>query len=118
MSEVASRVDSRAPIERTAPEQHPWALAIGGLLSMAAANGIDRFIYTPILPVMAEALGLTASQAGSIASANYLGYLLGALFAARPGLPGSRRRWLLAALAASAICTARHGPHRSRCRRC
>lgn len=94
-------------IEPTAPQaQHPWALAIGGLLSMAAANGIDRFIYTPILPVMAEALQLTASQAGSIASANYLGYLLGALFAARPGLPGSRRRWLLAALAASAICTA------------
>jgi predicted MFS family arabinose efflux permease len=89
-----------------APVQHPWALAIGGLLSMAAANGIDRFIYTPILPVMAEALQLTASQAGLIASANYLGYLLGALFAARPGLSGSRRRWLLAALATSATCTA------------
>jgi MFS family permease len=82
------------------------ALAIGGLLSMAAANGIDRFIYTPILPVMVEALGLTASQAGLIASANYLGYLLGALFAARPGLPGSRRSWLLAALATSSVCTA------------
>ncbi|HSW22345.1 MAG TPA: YbfB/YjiJ family MFS transporter [Burkholderiaceae bacterium] len=86
--------------------QNPWALAIGGLLSMAAANGIDRFIYTPILPVMAEALGWTASQAGLIASANYLGYLSGALFAARPGLRGSRRRWLLPALATSAICTA------------
>ena len=73
---------------------------------MAAANGIDRFIYTPILPVMTEALRLTTSQAGLIASANYLGYLLGALFAARPGLPGSRRRWLLAALTASAIGTA------------
>lgn len=88
------------------PPLHPWALAIGGLLSMAAANGIDRFIYTPILPVMSQALGLTASQAGLIASANYLGYLLGALFAARPALPGSRRHWLLAALATSALCTA------------
>jgi predicted MFS family arabinose efflux permease len=108
MSEASFAASGPAqPIERTALKaQHPWALAIGGLLSMAAANGIDRFIYTPILPVMAEALRLTASQAGSIASANYVGYLLGALFAARPGLPGSRRRWLLAALAASAICTA------------
>ena len=85
--------------------QRPWALAVGGLLSMAAANGIDRFIYTPILPVMVDALGLTVSQAGLIASANYLGYLLGALFAARPGLAGSRRGWLLAALAVSASCT-------------
>lgn len=92
-----------APVPRA---QHPWALAIGGLLGMAAANGIDRFVYTPILPVMVEALGLTASQAGLIASANYLGYLLGALYAARPGLAGSRRTWLLAALATSATCTA------------
>lgn len=84
----------------------PWVLAIGGLLSMAAANGIDRFVYTPILPVMMQSLGLTASQAGLIASANYLGYLLGALFAARQALPGCRWRWLLAALAASALCTA------------
>jgi MFS family permease len=91
---------------RAASAQHPWALALGGLLSMAAANGIDRFIYTPILPVMAQALSLTASQAGLIASANYLGYLLGAVFAARPGLPGSRRAWLLAALGASALCSA------------
>lgn len=89
-----------------APLRHPWALAIGGLLSMAAANGIDRFIYTPILPVMAQALQWTASQAGLVASANYLGYLLGALFAARPGLTGARRNWLLATLATSAVCTA------------
>jgi MFS family permease len=79
------------------------------MLSMAAANGIDRFIYTPILPVMVRSLGLTASQAGLIASANYLGYLLGALFAARPGLRGSRRGWLLTALAISAVCTAGMG---------
>ena len=83
----------------------PWALALGGSLSMAAANGIDRFIYTPILPVMAHSLQWTASQAGMVASANYLGYLLGALFAARPGLRGARRHWLLASLAASALCT-------------
>ena len=103
---ASAATSTRSPQLPAVPVQHPWALAIGGLLSMAAANGIDRFIYTPILPVMVEALGLTASQAGLIASANYLGYLLGALFAAQPGLRGSRRRWLLAALATSAICTA------------
>ena len=96
----------QAPVAAGAPRGRPWALAIGGACSMAAANGIDRFVYTPILPVMVQALGLTVSQAGLIASANYLGYLLGALFAARAGLPGSRQRWLLAALAISAACTA------------
>ena len=84
----------------------PWRLAIGGALGMAAANGIDRFVYTPILPLMAGSLGLSASQAGLIASANYLGYLLGALFAASSGARGSRRGWLLGALATSAVCTA------------
>jgi len=84
----------------------PWALAIGGLLSMAAANGVDRFVYTPILPIMMEALGLSAKQAGLIASANYLGYLLGALYAARRELAGSRRTWLLGSLLTSSLCTA------------
>lgn len=72
---------------------------------MAAANGIDRFVYTPILPHMMEGVPLTTSQAGLIASANFLGYLLGALFATKPQLPGSRRLWLLGSLLASAVCT-------------
>ncbi len=87
------------------PADRPVLLAFGGLLSLAAAIGIGRFIYTPILPFMAEALDLSKSEAGLIASANFLGYLLGALLAALPGIPGSRRGWLLASLAVSALTT-------------
>ncbi len=84
---------------------HSAAVAAGGLLSLAAAMGIGRFVYTPILPYMAEDLALTQTQAGLIASANFLGYLLGALSAAASTLPGGRRAWFLAALAASALTT-------------
>src|SRR5882762_3284195 len=82
------------------------SIALGGLVAMAAAVGIGRFVYTPILPLMVEDLGMTKSAAGLLASANNAGYLAGALVAAMPGLPGSRRRWLLVALLVSALTTA------------
>ena len=88
--------------------KRPLTLAIGGLLAMAAGIGVGRFVYTPILPPMVEALSLTKAQAGLIASANFVGYLAGALVAATH-LPGSRRAWLLGSLAVNAICLAAMG---------
>lgn len=79
------------------------------MIALAAAVGVGRFVYTPILPVMAGALRLSAGQTGFIASANFLGYLLGAILAAVPWLPGSRRCWLLGALAISGITTGAMG---------
>jgi len=81
----------------------PFTLALGGLLALAAAIGIGRFVYTPILPPMVEALQLSKAQAGLIASANFVGYLAGALVAAL-SLPGSRRAWLMGSLAVNALC--------------
>lgn len=82
-----------------------FSTACGGLIALAAAIGVGRFVYTPILPAMMDALGLIRSAAGLIASANFAGYLIGALLAAWPHLAGPRRAWLLGSLAVSAITT-------------
>ncbi|MDX8028788.1 YbfB/YjiJ family MFS transporter [Lentzea sp. BCCO 10_0856] len=47
--------------------------------ALAAAMGIGRFVYTPILPLMTSQAGLSAASAASLATANYLGYFAGAL---------------------------------------
>ncbi len=80
-------------------------LALGGMLSMAAAIGIGRFVYTPILPMMMAQEGLSGGQAGMIASSNFLGYLIGAMIATTSVLKGSSRTWLLGALLSSALTT-------------
>jgi predicted MFS family arabinose efflux permease len=74
-------------------------------VALALAIGVGRFVYTPILPLMVEDLGMTQGAAGLLASANFAGYLAGALLAATPAVSGSRRRWLLAGLIVSALTT-------------
>lgn len=56
-------------------------LAICGLLTLAMAIGIGRFAFTPLLPMMQKDGGLTLREAGFLASANYMGYLAGAVSA-------------------------------------
>ena len=57
--------------------------ALAGLAALAAAMGIGRFAFTPLLPLMQAEGGMSLADGGYLASANYLGYLVGALTAAR-----------------------------------
>jgi MFS family permease len=53
------------------------------MISLAVAMGVGRFAFTPLFPLMVRD-GLLNSEAGALlAASNYLGYLVGALMAAR-----------------------------------
>ena len=84
-------------------------IALAGMIGMAAAMGIGRFVFTPILPGMMDELGLSAANGGLIAGANYLGYLIGALLASGGWAAGRERGMALAAMFASAALAALMG---------
>ncbi len=61
------------------PAPRPLAIALAGLLALATAMGIGRFAFTPLLPMMLND-GVVDLAGGSwLATANYLGYWLGAM---------------------------------------
>jgi MFS family permease len=72
-------------------------IAVAGLVATAIAVGIGRFAFTPILPMMQHDAGVSLAAGGWLASANYVGYLLGALIplAIRMPAAGSIRAGLL-----------------------
>lgn len=67
--------------EKTTQEYSASRLALAGLIALAIAMGVGRFAFTPLLPMMQTDAGLGLAEGGWLASANYLGYLLGALLA-------------------------------------
>jgi predicted MFS family arabinose efflux permease len=80
-------------------------VALAGALVLAAVLGIGRFAYSPLLPPMQDALGWSVAQAGDVASANYLGYVLGALAASALAQRTGRRFWLFAGMIFSGVTT-------------
>ncbi|MCG7909387.1 MAG: YbfB/YjiJ family MFS transporter [Candidatus Thiodiazotropha taylori] len=64
------------------PKTERLKILVAGILSLILTLGIARFAYTPLLPIMQQQAGLGISEAGWLASINYIGYLSGAIIAA------------------------------------
>lgn len=67
------------PAGQAAVAGRAWPIALAGLVSLAVAMGIGRFAFTPLLPMMLHDGVVDLPGASWLASANYLGYMLGAL---------------------------------------
>src|SRR5450830_1439746 len=66
-------------------------IALAGLIALSTAMGIGRFAFTPLLPMMLHDQTIDLNSGGWLATANYLGYFLGAMLCAFwRGLPPTR----------------------------
>ena len=76
---------------------HPLStagLVSAGFVALAVAMGIGRFAFTPVLPMMQREGALSVTGAAWLASANYAGYLAGALLPMLITIPTHRAiRW-------------------------
>src|SRR3954466_5081027 len=76
---VRSPCDTARPMPAPRAPSSALAIALAGLVSLAVAMGIGRFAFTPLLPMMLAERTVTLAGASLLASANYFGYLVGAL---------------------------------------
>ena len=75
-----------------------------GLCATLLGVGLQRFAYSPLLPVMVTARWLSPGAAGTLGGANFAGYLVGALAAGWTGRLFGVRRSLRGAMAVAALC--------------
>ncbi len=82
----AATVTTKA-IPQTSRLHYGWVILIMGTLVVFGALGLARFGYSVILPSMQAGLGLNNQQAGGLATANLIGYVI---FSAAGGALSSR----------------------------
>jgi len=83
---------------------------VGATITLAVAIGVARFAYTPLLPDMVNLFGWGFAQAGDVASANFMGYFIGAMLAPLLLRSSQRRAWFALSLMIS-VGTTYAGAH-------
>ncbi len=76
-------MNSSQGVETRHPDLSAWRIVAIGVVSFAMATGIGRFAFTALLPLMIRDGTLTVVTGAEWATANYVGYLIGALSSAR-----------------------------------
>ena len=85
---VATAISSPAGAQGS---DYPLHIAFAGMAALAAAMGIGRFAFTPLLPMMLNDGVVDIATGSWLATANYFGYLAGALLFM--ALPWLGRHW-------------------------
>lgn len=75
-------------------------IALRAATALVVAMGVGRFAYTPILPLMQSQADLSRSAGATLATSNYLGYLVGAIIASVVTAPARSTRFLRGSLGA------------------
>ncbi|WP_051164670.1 YbfB/YjiJ family MFS transporter [Nocardia testacea] len=75
--------DLRAARRGGGPALRGRAVGIAAAAGLAAAMGVGRFVFTPLLPILTASAGMSAGEGAVIATGNYAGYLLGAVLLTR-----------------------------------
>jgi predicted MFS family arabinose efflux permease len=78
---------------------------VASVIAVVVMVGIARFSYTPMIPEMVGALGLSTSVVGMLATVNYAGYLTGALLITRISDLGLKVRLYQLGLVVAVIST-------------
>lgn len=83
-----------------------WVIVIVGVLVTLCNLGLGRFAFGMILPSMGKGLSLSYSEMGVISTANFVGYLVGALVCGRLTSTIGARATITGALALIAVSLA------------
>ncbi len=102
MSRLTGRLSKRS---KYASLPSAGLIAFAGAVSLGVAVGVGRFAFTPLLPLMLHEGTVDLAFGSHLATANYLGYLIGAMICM--AMP---RRWsvgciIQASLAATVLLT-------------
>lgn len=105
MNDFATRADASRALSAH-PGHRPHAArraALACMAALAAALGVGRFAFTPLLPLMLHGGALDLRHGGWLASLNYAGYFVGAVGCV--ALRFAPARIVRAGLAATALLT-------------